>query len=111
MAVFDRIKVRTGYSRQTILSFFRKLKLGANAEIAEFHYKLKKDATHTMFSLGEELEFALKMEVNRAIEQGSIVKSFEKVPIFTFKEYCVLAYIATKFAVIRVKSEAKQVSA
>ena len=56
-----------------------------------------------MFSLGGELEFALKMEVNRAVEQGSIVKSFDKVPIFTFKEYCVIAYIATKFAVIRVK--------
>ena len=107
LAVFDRIKVQTGYSRQTILTFFKKLKLSSNAEIAEFHYKLKKDAMHTMFSLGGELEFALKMEVNRAIEQGSIVKSFEKVPIFTFEEYCVITYIATKFAVIRVKSEAK----
>ena len=101
--MFDRIKVRTGYSRHTILFAFKKFKLGANAEIAEFHYGLKKDATHTIFSMGGELEFALKMEVNRAVEQGSIVKSFEKVPIFTFQEYCVLAYIATKFAVIRVK--------
>ena len=70
---------------------------------------MKREAKNSIFNLGGDLELALKMEVARAIEQGSIVKSFNKVPIFDFKEYCVITYIATKFAVLRVKSEAKQV--
>ena len=84
LAVADRIKVQTGCSRQTILAAFKKYQLESNAEIASFHYSLKKDATHTIFNLGHELEYALKMEVNRAVEQGSLVKSFSKVPIFNF---------------------------
>ena len=54
---------------------------------------------------------ALKMEVAKAVEQGSIAKSFKKDPILTFKEYCVVAYIATKYAVLRVRQEEKSVTA
>ena len=108
--MLDRIKIETGFSRQTILAAFVKYELSSHAEIANFHYNLKKDATHSVFSLGTDLNIALKMEVSRAIEQGSIIKSFSKMPIFDFKEYCVITYIATKFAVLRVKAEAKQVS-
>ena len=70
---------------------------------------MKKEAKNSIFNLGGNLELALKMDVAKAIEQGSIVKSFSKNPVFDFKEYCVIAYIATKFAVLRVKTEARQV--
>ena len=103
LAIYDRVKAETGHSKFTILTAFKKYKLGSNADIAKFHYDLKQDTKQSTFSLGSDFEMALKMEVAKAVEQGSIAKSFKKDPILTFKEYCVVAYIATKYAVLRVR--------